>query len=164
MLTPVGPKVLEYNVRFGDPETEALMLLLDEKTDLAAVLLVCMLILVCLAMLISCQQACAERRLDSVNIGIRSGSAVSVILASSGYPGSYPKGKTITIQEVSEGIAIHVGIARRQLTPVNRRRRFSRRYLEEGSHHHNVRRKGVGCYGICSNPSQSIGPCLRRRR
>lgn len=41
MLTPSGPKVLEYNVRFGDPETEALMLLLSDDTDLAAVLLVC---------------------------------------------------------------------------------------------------------------------------
>lgn len=40
MLTPSGPKVLEYNVRFGDPETEALMLLLGEDTDLAAILLV----------------------------------------------------------------------------------------------------------------------------
>ena len=38
MLTESGPKVLEYNVRFGDPETEALMLLLD--TDLAEILLV----------------------------------------------------------------------------------------------------------------------------
>jgi phosphoribosylamine--glycine ligase/phosphoribosylformylglycinamidine cyclo-ligase len=40
MLTDSGPKVLEYNVRFGDPETQALMLLLGEDTDLAAVILV----------------------------------------------------------------------------------------------------------------------------
>jgi len=37
MLTEKGPKVLEYNVRFGDPETEALMLLLGKDVDLAAV-------------------------------------------------------------------------------------------------------------------------------
>ena len=40
MLTPSGPKVLEFNVRFGDPETETLMLLLEENVDLAAILLV----------------------------------------------------------------------------------------------------------------------------
>jgi phosphoribosylamine--glycine ligase/phosphoribosylformylglycinamidine cyclo-ligase len=40
MLTESGPKVLEYNVRFGDPETEALILLLTDDTDLAHVLLV----------------------------------------------------------------------------------------------------------------------------
>jgi phosphoribosylamine--glycine ligase/phosphoribosylformylglycinamidine cyclo-ligase len=40
MVTEDGPKVLEYNVRFGDPETEALMLLLSEDTDLAEVALV----------------------------------------------------------------------------------------------------------------------------
>ena len=45
-------------------------------------------------------QACAEHRLDSVNIKIKPGSAVSVILASQGYPGSYPKGKQITIGSV----------------------------------------------------------------
>lgn len=41
MLTPLGPKVLEYNVRFGDPETETLMLLLGKDVDLATVMLVC---------------------------------------------------------------------------------------------------------------------------
>jgi len=40
MVTEDGPKVLEYNVRFGDPETEALMLLLSEDTDIAEVALV----------------------------------------------------------------------------------------------------------------------------
>lgn len=40
MLTQDGPKVLEYNVRFGDPETQALMLLLNDETDLAEVMLV----------------------------------------------------------------------------------------------------------------------------
>jgi phosphoribosylamine-glycine ligase len=40
MLTTDGPKVLEYNVRFGDPETQALMMLLDDETDLAEVMLV----------------------------------------------------------------------------------------------------------------------------
>ena len=40
MITADGPKVLEYNVRFGDPETQALMLLLDDETDLAEVMLV----------------------------------------------------------------------------------------------------------------------------
>ncbi|KAJ7631215.1 aminoimidazole ribonucleotide synthetase [Roridomyces roridus] len=93
MLTPAGPKVLEYNVRFGDPETEALMLLLDDNTDLAAVLL-----------------ACAEHRLDSVQISIRSGYAVSVVLASEGYPGSYPKGKKITVKDVpSNAVVFHAG-------------------------------------------------------
>lgn len=40
ILAADGPRVLEYNVRFGDPETQALILLLDEETDLAEVLLV----------------------------------------------------------------------------------------------------------------------------
>ncbi|KAJ6621110.1 aminoimidazole ribonucleotide synthetase [Mycena sp. CBHHK59/15] len=93
MLTPDGPKVLEYNVRFGDPETEALMLLLEEDVDFAAVLL-----------------ACAEHRLDSVQISFRPGYAVSVILASQGYPGSYDKGKSIDVKDVpSNVIVFHAG-------------------------------------------------------
>ncbi|KAI0961928.1 hypothetical protein AcV7_000898 [Taiwanofungus camphoratus] len=93
MLTPAGPKVLEYNVRFGDPETEALMLLLSDETDLAAVLL-----------------ACVERRLDSVRVSTRPGFAVSVILASGGYPGSYVKNKEINVADLPSGVvAFHAG-------------------------------------------------------
>ncbi|KAH9486559.1 Bifunctional purine biosynthetic protein ADE1 [Psilocybe cubensis] len=93
MLTESGPKVLEYNVRFGDPETEALMLLLDDGVDLAALLL-----------------ACAEHRLDSVPIKFREGAAVTVILASKGYPENYEKGKTITISSIPPNVVIfHAG-------------------------------------------------------
>lgn len=96
MLTDSGPKVLEYNVRFGDPETEALMLLLSEDTDLAAVIL-----------------ACVEHRLDAVALTFRPGFAVSVVLASSGYPGSFEKGKAITAGEVpSDVVVFHAGTAK----------------------------------------------------
>ncbi|KAI8980765.1 aminoimidazole ribonucleotide synthetase [Trametes punicea] len=93
MITEDGPKVLEYNVRFGDPETEALVLLLDPETDLASVLL-----------------ACAERRLDSVEVKTRRGCAVSVVLASQGYPGNYAKGKEIAIGQLPKDVvAFHAG-------------------------------------------------------
>ncbi|KAI0066453.1 aminoimidazole ribonucleotide synthetase [Artomyces pyxidatus] len=96
MLTESGPKVLEYNVRFGDPETEALMLLLSDDTDLAAIIL-----------------ACVEHRLDSVSLNVRPGFAVSVILASAGYPGNYDKGKEITIGDVSSGVVVfHAGTSK----------------------------------------------------
>ncbi|KAG6832526.1 hypothetical protein H0H92_000155 [Tricholoma furcatifolium] len=93
MLTPSGPKVLEYNVRFGDPETEALMVLLDEKVDLVSVLM-----------------ACANHHLDSTTISVRPGFAVSVVLASHGYPGSYPKGKVINFKPVPSNVVVfHAG-------------------------------------------------------
>ncbi|KAJ2912147.1 hypothetical protein MD484_g8266, partial [Candolleomyces efflorescens] len=93
MLTEDGPKVLEYNVRFGDPETEALMMLLDPKIDLASVFL-----------------AAAERRLDSVEITFKTGIAVTVVLASEGYPGSYEKGKKITIGDLPPDVVVfHAG-------------------------------------------------------
>ena len=85
VLTSTGPKVLEYNVRFGDPETEALVLL--AQADLAEIML-----------------ACTERRLDSVKLDVVEGRhAVSVILASEGYPGSYPNGRKIEFGDVPEG-------------------------------------------------------------
>ncbi|KAG8799273.1 hypothetical protein FRC17_007175, partial [Serendipita sp. 399] len=96
MLTETGPKVLEYNVRFGDPETEALMLLLSDTTDLGKVLL-----------------ACAERHLDSVEIATKPGFAVCVILASEGYPSSYPKGRSISFPTLSSSdtVIFHAGTA-----------------------------------------------------
>ncbi|ETW87093.1 hypothetical protein HETIRDRAFT_468888 [Heterobasidion irregulare TC 32-1] len=100
MLTEKGPKVLEYNVRFGDPETEALMLLLSDDTDLASVLL-----------------ACVEHRLDAVKINARPGFAVSVVLASGGYPGSYAKGKNILVGEVPSNVVVfHAGTIKRHDT------------------------------------------------
>ncbi len=77
MITPAGPQVLEFNVRFGDPETQVVLPLLE--SDLAEILL-----------------AVAEKRLSEVNVRWRKKSAVCVVLASSGYPGQYPKGKVIT--------------------------------------------------------------------
>ena len=83
ILTATGPKVLEYNVRFGDPETQTVLPLLTEETDLAQVFL-----------------AAAEHRLDSVEIGIKKDFfATTVVLAAGGYPEAYNKGDAIAIKE-----------------------------------------------------------------
>jgi len=76
MLTAEGPKVLEYNCRFGDPETQPQMIRLE--SDLVGLLL-----------------AAAGGSLEARNIRWSSGAAVCVILASGGYPGAYEKGKVI---------------------------------------------------------------------
>jgi phosphoribosylamine--glycine ligase len=77
MLTAAGPRVLEFNCRFGDPETEVILPLL--ASDLMAVL-----------------QACLNGTLDQVEVRWRSGTAATVVASSEGYPGSYPKGREIT--------------------------------------------------------------------
>ncbi|KAJ2159805.1 Bifunctional purine biosynthetic protein ade1 [Coemansia sp. RSA 552] len=82
MLTSDGPKVLEYNCRFGDPETEVVLPLLDDSCDLAEVFL-----------------AAAEGRLDAVPLSFKSGYAATVVMASEGYPGAYPKNRAITFGE-----------------------------------------------------------------
>ena len=78
MLTPDGPKVIEYNCRFGDPETQVVLPLL--KTDLLTVM-----------------QAVENEALADLNVEWSCGAAACVILASNGYPAHYEKGKTITI-------------------------------------------------------------------
>jgi phosphoribosylamine--glycine ligase len=81
MLTTDGPQVLEFNCRFGDPETQVLLPLLE--TPLDEVLL-----------------ACIDGRLDPIEPCWRSGACAAVVLASPGYPGAYPKG--LPIQGLSE--------------------------------------------------------------
>ncbi|MFR3735221.1 MAG: phosphoribosylamine--glycine ligase [Collinsella bouchesdurhonensis] len=85
MLTPDGPKVLEFNARFGDPETQVILPRL--QNDLVDVML-----------------ACAEQRLDEVELSWCDDWAVSVVLTSAGYPGSYEKGKVITGIEDAEAL------------------------------------------------------------
>ncbi len=85
MLTDEGPKVLEYNVRFGDPETQVLLPRLN--TDLLDVML-----------------AVAEGRLAEVDLEWSEDVAVSVVLASGGYPGDYETGKPITGIEEAEAV------------------------------------------------------------
>ena len=76
MMTKDGPKVLEYNVRFGDPECEPLLMRLESD-------------------LLEIMDACIDGRLDEVKLSIRPESALGVVIAAEGYPGSYPKGMEI---------------------------------------------------------------------
>ena len=80
MITPDGPKVIEYNCRFGDPETQVVLPLL--KTDLLTVM-----------------QAVENETLGDLTVEWHGGAAACVILASGGYPGSYKKGKELSIPE-----------------------------------------------------------------
>ena len=97
MLTPEGPKIVEFNVRFGDPETQVVLPRLE--SDLVEVML-----------------AVAEGRPEDVQLEWSDDWAVSVVLASEGYPGSYEKGKVILgIEEAEElpGVTVfHAGTRR----------------------------------------------------
>lgn len=77
MLTADGPRVLEYNCRFGDPETQVILPLLE--SDLLGVL-----------------DACVDGCLDPTAVRWRRGSAVTVVMTSEGYPGAYLKGRAIS--------------------------------------------------------------------
>lgn len=89
MITKDGPKVLEYNVRGGDPETQTLLPLLTDDTDLAEVML-----------------ACAEGRLDSVTLKVKPGAATTVVACAEGYPASYAKNRRIRLS--STGPDTHI--------------------------------------------------------
>ena len=94
MLTPEGPKIVEYNVRFGDPETQVVLPRL--KSDLAEVMM-----------------AVAEGRAEEIDLDWDDSWAVGVVLASEGYPGSYEKGKVILgiddAEDMDDVIVFHAG-------------------------------------------------------
>lgn len=92
-LTSKGPKVVEFNARFGDPETQVVLPLLE--TDLFDIAM-----------------ATAEGRLDEIAVNWYNSKAVCVVMASGGYPGSYAKGKVISGIDAaeSEGVTVfHAG-------------------------------------------------------
>ncbi len=84
MLTPKGPRVLEYNARFGDPEAQ--VVLCRMKNDIMDVI-----------------DACIDGTLDKIDLQFEDNAAVCVVLASDGYPVSYEKGFEITGLENFEG-------------------------------------------------------------
>ncbi|MBI1881081.1 MAG: phosphoribosylamine--glycine ligase [Chloroflexi bacterium] len=77
MLTEAGPRVLEFNCRFGDPETQVILPLLESD-------------------LVSVFKACLDGTLDRIELKWRAGAAATVVAAAAGYPGDYPKGREIT--------------------------------------------------------------------
>ncbi len=97
MLTPDGVRVLEYNCRFGDPETQVVLPLL--KDDLAEIMI-----------------ACVEGRLSEHAPTWLASSCATVVLASPGYPGSYPKGLPIygLGGDTDDVIVFHAGTAERE--------------------------------------------------
>ncbi len=99
MLTADGPKVVEFNCRFGDPETQAVLPLLSSS-------------------LLEPMQAIARgSSVKDLTLDWRPGAAVTTVLASGGYPGGYEKGKVITVPEALEAgddvLVFHAGTARR---------------------------------------------------
>ena len=92
MLTKDGPKLLEYNARFGDPEAQSVLFRM--KNDLLEIF-----------------EAVIEERLSEITLEFEPGAAVCVVMASGGYPEHYEKGKEISgLSEVSDGVVVfHAG-------------------------------------------------------
>ena len=91
MLPPEGPKVVEYNARFGDPECQAVLSLLE--TDLMDIL-----------------EACVDGTLDQLDVKFKDAASCCLVLASGGYPVAYEKGKEITgLDQVKDAVVFHAG-------------------------------------------------------
>jgi phosphoribosylamine--glycine ligase len=94
MLTEQGPKLIEYNARFGDPECQVLMMRLE--SDLVALML-----------------ACATGTLEGIEVALRDETALTVVMAARGYPGTPEKGGAIDLSGVASDAAkvFHAGTA-----------------------------------------------------
>jgi len=96
MITEKGPQLIEYNVRFGDPECQPMMMRL--KSDALEMLL-----------------ACAEERLDKITLEWRPETALTVVMAAEGYPGPYAKGSEIKgldkAGKLKDVVVFHAGTA-----------------------------------------------------
>ena len=89
MMTPNGPRVIEYNCRFGDPETQVVLPLL--KTDLLTIM-----------------QAVENETLADLDVEWHDGAAACIIIASGGYPGNYQKGKVMTFEDnLADNVVIY---------------------------------------------------------
>ena len=89
MLTPKGPKVLEYNARFGDPETQ--VVLPRMKNDIVDVF-----------------EACVDGTLDQIDLEFEDNAAVCVVLASDGYPVKYEKDSQSMVLNISRAARINL--------------------------------------------------------
>lgn len=95
MVTKDGPKTLEYNVRFGDPETQTLLPLLSTDSDLVDIML-----------------ACTDGRLESPSLkfDLNPGYSATIVAAAKGYPGRYEKGHSITLANPPQNTTLfHAG-------------------------------------------------------
>lgn len=91
MMTPKGPKVLEYNVRFGDPETQSVLQLLT--ADLAELM-----------------YACTDSSLSKLQVEVSKRFAATVVVAAGGYPNSYAKGIEMTLSQTPKDVVLfHAG-------------------------------------------------------
>ncbi|MBQ7106005.1 MAG: phosphoribosylamine--glycine ligase [Clostridia bacterium] len=90
MITPNGPKVIEYNCRFGDPETQVVLPLLD--SDLFDIMM-----------------ACSNGTLDKVEVNFKDSAACCVIMASNGYPQKYQRGFPITVDSDIDATLYYAG-------------------------------------------------------
>ena len=93
MLTPSGPRVIEYNCRFGDPETQVVLPLL--KSDLYTIM-----------------KAVHDGTLADVDVTFSEGAACCVVCASDGYPGKYETGYPLTLPETADDEAVYVAGAK----------------------------------------------------